>query len=137
METNRSVKTAINQWVQLLDDERTEPLDFNDLKQTLDAAAAEVGIVTHLQSELQLLADDYRRRIAGMIKAIVAVDRRKDRCEQADDLIQSLTDCSAQTLIDCYRQVQARFKDYFPASFGLIDQPVRARRRADSYDHVK
>ncbi len=137
MDSNHEIRAALSEWVELLTDERTEPMDFDHLRRTLRDAAAEIRAADSVRSQLELLADDYRRRIAGMVKAIAAVDRTRDRGRQADDVIQSLTDCPAEKLIDCYRQVQARFKDFFPASFGLMDRPLSSRRSDASYHDVK
>ena len=71
------------------------------------------------ESELELLRADYLSRIAGMVKAIAAVERSHDKATEAVGYLLNLNGMSAGELIEEYRLTSARFRSAFPTSFGL------------------
>lgn len=71
------------------------------------------------ESELKILRDDYQNRIAGMVKAIAAVDRSRNKSNEAVQYLEALVELTAPELIEEYRRVSARFRSAFPTSFGL------------------
>jgi hypothetical protein len=73
-----------------------------------------------LAAELALLRADYINRIAGMTKAIAAVERSREKIGGAIDLVEQLNGFTSSELIDEYRRVTARFRSAFPTSFGLM-----------------
>ena len=123
----------INEVKGQIDAEAVSRLDFDRLKSTLDELAIFVETATPWRDELELLREDYIRRISGMEKAIAVVKRGSGHFEQALARIDSLKSLSAAELIEIYRCSQARFRDSFPASFGLVDvgRTSHAGRRQD------
>ena len=71
------------------------------------------------ESELELLRSDYLSRIAGMVKAIAAVERSNDKASEAVVYLENLNGMSAGELIEEYRRTSARFRSAFPTTFGL------------------
>jgi hypothetical protein len=69
---------------------------------------------------LELLRHDYVGRLSGMLKAIAAVDRRHATGSEILAQLEALPGCSTEQLIEQYRRVSARFRDTFPASFGMV-----------------
>ena len=71
------------------------------------------------ESELELLRSDYLNRIAGMVKAIAAVERSHDKATEAVAYLENLNVMSSGELIEEYRRTSARFRSAFPTTFGL------------------
>lgn len=99
-------------------DDAVTLIDFDDARNRLDEMAGRLEDEHSLAEDHALLRKDYQRRIAGMIKAIAAVERKSDRWEEAADLIDELPSLTAEQLVQTYRKVAARFRDRFPTSYG-------------------
>jgi hypothetical protein len=93
------------------EDERLSQVFFTDNTTLQRAEKAE--------SELELLRSDYLSRIAGMVKAIAAVERSNDKAAEAVPYLENLNKLSAGELIEEYRRTSARFRSAFPTTFGL------------------
>lgn len=100
--------------------EEMELIDFDLLREKLNTIKGALVEMSDGDEQLSTLREDYRQRIAGMIKAIAAVDRRRIRNREALELIESLDGLDAAGLIRCYRVVAARFRDAFPSSVALL-----------------
>ncbi|MBD3402790.1 hypothetical protein GF420_07830 [candidate division GN15 bacterium] len=103
-----------------LADEELSAIDLDDVRATLDAAVDALSAVSSADNERDTLREDYTARIAGMLKAIAAVERNRDRRAETAALIEALSGMSGVQLVACYRQTSARFRDCFPTSFGLL-----------------
>jgi hypothetical protein len=113
--------------LECLKEESISCVDFDRLRSWLEQRLKEDIPDDSAMSQLQVLRDDYCARIGGMIKAIAAVRRGRDRWRDSCELIDSLPGMSAAGLVACYHKTSARFRDCFPASFGLLDL---ARKRS-------
>lgn len=100
-----------------LDDGDLSLIDFDELQQHLQRFSESTSAADEIAKEYALLRQDCQQRLAGMIKAIAAVDRKRDGYESALALVDELPSLSAGDLLRRYRQVSARFRDCFPASF--------------------
>jgi hypothetical protein len=109
-----------NQLLESLDEQSISCIDFDQLRDWLKLRSESSESIDAIRSDLRILRDDYCARIGGMVKAIAAVDRERDRWSEACDLVEKLPEMSTNELIDCYRMTSARFRDSFPASFGLL-----------------
>lgn len=118
MENVKSEIAYLEGVVRLLDETSLARLDFDELRARLTGVCA--SLESHGQSagNHALLRQDYEQRIAGMIKAVAAVDRKRDRWEEAAASVDELPTLTAGELIERYRRVAARFRDCFPGSFG-------------------
>ena len=88
----------------------------NDLSSLLESVASIVASPADDGSsdDLKYLRADYECRIAGMVKAMAAVDRKHDSFAETLDFIERLPEMSVTRLIEQYRRVSARFRDTFP-----------------------
>jgi hypothetical protein len=104
--------------VGLLDDSCMARLDFDELRVHLASTCATLASVRDLTEGHALLRQDLEQRIGGMIKAVAAVDRRREQWEEAAALVEQLPHLTPVSLLETYRRVAARFRDHFPGSFG-------------------
>jgi predicted DNA-binding protein (UPF0278 family) len=101
--------------------ERLDELDFDRLAEALQSATAEVNTLSQLKGELQMLKEEYRKRILGMLKGILASRQDEDSMMLAASLSGDIEDFSAEQLIRQYSRVAARFRSAFPASFRYLN----------------
>jgi hypothetical protein len=92
--------------------------DREALRDRLQAIRDRLEAAETLAGEHACLREEYQQRLGGMVKAIAAVDRKRDRWEEAVALIEELPTLPAERLLQTYRRVAARFRDCFPGSFG-------------------
>jgi hypothetical protein len=104
--------------VGLLDETCVARLDFDELRSHLRAVCAMLNSVEAQAVDHTLLREDIEQRIGGMIKAIAAVDRKRERWEEAAALVDELVTMTPKRLLETHRHVAARFRDCFPGSFG-------------------
>ncbi len=127
MATKSKVLTRISEILDDLNAEKLSLIDFDELRELLkmnceESESEKVGLV-----ELATLRDDYTARIGGMLKAIAAVDRKAGSIEDSLELIDKTQTMNAASLVSCYRRTTARFRDCFPASFGLLRERSSGR----------
>lgn len=111
-------------------------LDFDLLKQILIEARRNHIETTTLKDEATVLKEDYRGRIAGMLKAVAVAERSEAKQIETASRLTSLGDLTATELITEYRLAAARFRDAFPASFGRLssfDKNIRAQQSYSDY----
>ncbi len=125
MDTNSQPLEFIRHAVACLDDTNLALLDFDTLRDHLTSLVSHLDQSEQASSQHALLRSDYEQRIAGMIKAIAAVDRKRGSVEDALARIDRLTALTTSELIAEYRRVSAAFRDSFPTTFHPL--PVRAR----------
>jgi len=117
-----------------LSDDRISLIDFDRLRQWLIEIVPVLNEVHHLHEEKELMRRDYIGRIAGMTKAIAAVNRHPDGGESALAYLETLPSLSAGELIEQYRKTSARFRDAFPTSFG---QALDRKRGGDGLKDLR
>lgn len=113
--TYREYLTAIREQ---LDASRIDQINFDEMSERLDELASLLAECERRDQERDILREDYVGRITGMLKAIAAVDRKREAPRLALREVDGLSSLDGQELIDCYRRTSARFRDAFPASFG-------------------
>ncbi|PWB69068.1 hypothetical protein C3F09_10710 [candidate division GN15 bacterium] len=116
---------------EMLAAERTEEIDFDRLAAWLESVEPELRDAQARSEDLALLRQDYEGRIAGMAKAMAAVDRSGKGYEVALTSLETLSRMSGEELVACYRKTAARFRDMFPTSFGLRPGAMARGRAAD------
>jgi hypothetical protein len=105
-------------------------LDFDQMRARLEDVTKALHVYEERVDDADMLSRDYRDRISGMIKAMAAVSRNSDSWQTALDETEQLGTLTGESLIRCYRKTAARFRDCFPASFGLL--PASARLSASA-----
>jgi len=119
--------TEMVELLKSLDERSMALIDFDRVKICIQEMSARTRNYESLIEGVQTLRDDYTGRMAGMLKALAAVDRKRDSWAQALDLVERLSSMTAAELVSCYHKISARFRDAFPASFGLPSE-----RRSES-----
>lgn len=120
MERTESDLAYLERIVAAIDDTELSCIDFDELKEQLQETANRLRVAVTLAGEHAKLREDYEKRIGGMIKAIAAVDRKRDAWEDAATLAGQLSEVDIDRLLELHRQIAARFRSHFPGSFGLL-----------------
>ena len=115
----------------MLSEEKMAQVDFDKLKDWLNRSSAELDRGDLATGELRLLRSDIIDRISGMQKAIAAVNKRNDQMDEMLQYLEGLPELSAADLIRQYRITSAKFRDCFPASFGLLRSSSKSVRPGD------
>lgn len=137
MEKDNQDKNYIAELQASLDERGLSLIDFDRLKQWLKATASRWEQYDRTVSELAVIREDYKQRVAGMVKAMAAVDRKRDGWKQALELIDSLDDMSGRELVEAYRKTAVRFRDAFPASFGYLNTASRTTAAYKNFNNYK
>lgn len=119
MEKSKNDIDYLEEVAGLIDDTTMSRLDFDEIKARLLSLRDGLAAQAELAGEHALLREEYEQRIAGMAKAIAAVDRKRNRMEEALALVEGLPVLTSAKLLETYRRVAARFRDCFPGSFGI------------------
>jgi len=127
LETTKGDIAYLEEVIGLLHETGMARVDFDELRERLGALCVRLQSLEELAESHVVLRQDYEQRIGGMIKAIAAVDRKRDRWEEAAALVDELPTLSPVRLIETYRRVAARFRDCFPGSFGTPSWGGRVR----------
>ncbi len=130
MKKNSDYIDDINDVLESLKAENLPEIDFDKLKGTLSLLLDELPKMHLSEDELSLLRKDYIERISGMAKAITATRQNRDEIESTLEYLESLSDKRSDELVKQYRIISARFRDTFPASFGLVKQNSDSRGKA-------
>jgi len=120
LEHHETNADRLDQLAARLDEKSLPEVDFDLLRRTMKEAVEQERAVEAMRDELALLREDYVARIAGMTKAVVAVERGGSGPAEAIEYLESLPGMDAGGLIAQYRRAAARFRDAFPASFGHL-----------------
>ncbi len=113
-----------------LDAENLSLIDFDRWRQWLSEIGQILDEIRQLRDDEAVLRQDLIARIGGMVKAIAAVDRHPVEWGAAAAFVENLSSLSAAELVEQYRKTSARFRDAFPASFGLVFRRNRGEVRA-------
>jgi hypothetical protein len=109
--------------------EQLPVIDFDRLTNLLTQQAGELRTLTKVRQEAEILRADYESRIGGMLKAIALADRKRERIDEALEMVESLATMSSTELVASYRQISARLRDCFPTSFGQLSPGITKRPR--------
>ena len=120
MQNSKDIRETLETFVEKLADDRLPEIDLDRLTAALRGIVDRLAQAESQADELRLLKEDYRLRLAGMLKAIAVVERRRGAMERALDEIAELESLTAEQLRDRHRKISARFRDAFPASYGLV-----------------
>lgn len=115
--------------------ENLSSLDFDELRRLLIDSANHLEQAEQVRADNNRLRDDFMARIAGMEKAIAVAARGESHLRRALELIDTLSDLTAEKLIEQYNRTLARFRDAFPASFGCLQTRVRPGSRNTVHEY--
>lgn len=120
MNPRESLKTEIAQLLANLKSEAVEMIDFDRVTGLLESLQELLPEHEIIAADLARLKQDYRRRIVGMLKAVMAGRAKDGDAELATSLIDDNHPFGGRELIELYRKISARFRDCFPASFKYL-----------------
>lgn len=100
-------------------DQEEDAISEEQVKEILYPELSLSQRIEKAESELKLLRNDVINRIAGMVKAMAAVERGHNKAAEAVSYLEKLPEKGAAELIEEYRRTSARFRSAFPSSFGL------------------
>jgi flagellar biosynthesis chaperone FliJ len=121
--------------IQSLDDNAVELIDFDNLKNTLRTMQSRCEEQEKTSSELSFIKNEYRNRIIGMMKAVMACRHRENDAEMLSQLSGDIENIQAGELVSLYGRVAARFRDSFPTSFKYLTYPARSGNKKDWSEH--
>jgi len=133
LENNKSHIAFLEELTERIDDSSVSLLDFDEIRKRLVELKDVLTEHHDLTGQLATLRKDYEQRVAGMVKAIAAVDRKRDTWQEALALVEQLPSLTAELLLEQHRRISARFRDTFPASAhlpGLRSYSPSGRRAA-------
>lgn len=122
-------RLILSEMVMQIDRENLSAFDFGRLRDALVEAMEMVDEVRRARGEVARFRQDYVARISGMEKAIAVVSRGDGRIGKVLEKIEAMKGLSAEELLECYSQTQARYRDAFPASFGGLQSPAASRKK--------
>lgn len=134
MKKNKDHINDINDVLESLKAESLPQIDFDKLKGTLSLLLEELPNLYLSGDELSLLRKDYIERISGMVKAITAARQNREDLESTLEYLESLSNKKSDELVKQYRIISARFRDTFPASFGLVKRTSNGKGKALNYN---
>ncbi len=137
MEKDNPEKSYLAELLASLNERNMSGIDFDYLKKWLATTITKEEAYETLLAQLSVMKEDYQQRIAGMVKAMAAVDRNRDNRRQALELVDGLKDMTGKELVTCYRKTSARFRDMFPASFGLPTSGHKTKSGLKSWNDYK
>lgn len=109
--------TSLEQVITGLKSDTLEMIDFDALAISLDDMRRMICDSPALRVELALMKKDYRDRILGMLKAMLACRHDDSDAETAALLAGVTQEWNAAQLIALYARTAARFRTCFPGSF--------------------
>jgi hypothetical protein len=137
VETNNNLSKQVNEFSQMLTEDNILLINFDNLCQCLKDTARILEGNELLVRDLNLLRQDYESRIIGMTKALTVADKNGRGYSDTLEFIDRLPHLTGSELIDCYRKISARFRDTFPASYGLLRQPSNRSGRLSDLNSFK
>nr|MBN2276859.1 hypothetical protein [candidate division Zixibacteria bacterium] len=126
---------TLNAILTCLDDESIEEINFDDLRNVLDKTGAVGDECTRLASELNLIKEEYRNRVVGILRANMACRPNDDDAALVHRLNDNLETVPVSELIKLYSRSAARFRDNFPSSFKYLGFARRAGSIENWMDH--
>lgn len=100
--------------------ESVELIDFDELSEILGEVQHLLGDHRKLVREINMLKEDFRNRIIGMLKANLASRDDIEDKKLIEKLSGDISEIKAKELIDVYSRTAARFRSNFPSSFRYL-----------------
>jgi hypothetical protein len=132
---NKSLKDELAQLQDNLKSGAVELVDFDRAIELLKDAVQAFEENDNTAAELAFMKHEYRRRIAGMLKAVMVGRAKEGDAELAAALADDDSPIGGRDLIELHRRISARFRDCFPASFKYSTPPGSPCSRKNWMDH--
>jgi len=135
MKITNEDKAALKKVCESLAEDAVELIDFDMMHDLLVRLHDGVAGDLDMSGELELLKNDYRRRILGMLRAIDACGVDQSDISSTNRLAGDIGDIGSEELIQLHRRVGARFRSCFPASFRQTEGVLRRFSGQDWKEH--
>ncbi len=135
MKEEKIDQNMVSTIIQSLDDSTVELIDFDNLRHVLRTMQLRNEEQEKISSELSFIKNEYRNRIIGMMKAVMACRHRGKDAEMLSQLSGDIENIKAGELVSLYGRVAARFRDSFPTSFKYLTYPARSGNKKDWSEH--
>ena len=135
MKKQRTDKNLISAIVESLEKESIELIDFDSLGTVVSDLQKTCEDHEKISNELAFIKGEYRNRIIGMMKAVMACRHDESDKQILILLSNDAKDTSAGELVRLYGRVAARFRRSFPASFKYLTYPNRSTNQKDWSEH--
>jgi hypothetical protein len=126
---------VVSKVIENLEKESIELIDFDNLKIVMSDLQKTCEGHEKLSDELVLIKSEYRNRIVGMMKAVMACRRNESDTQMLTVLSGDIEDISAGELVKLYGRAAVRFRDSFPASFKYLTYPNQSTVQKDWSEH--
>lgn len=130
-ENNNPVSTICES----LENDSVELIDFDTLKMVVIDLQAVQGRHEETARELIYIKEEYRSRIIGMLKAVIACRPDESDAEILTNLSGDINDIKAGELVKLYGRTAARFRTSFPASFKHLTYPTGSSNQKNWSEH--
>ena len=107
-----------------LENDSVELIDFDALKAIVIDLQKVREHHDEMARELGFIKKEYRSRIIGMLKAVIACRSDESDAEILTSLSGDIDDIDTGRLVKLYSRVAARFRKSFPASFRYLTYPT-------------
>ena len=121
MERIKEHQTYLNELQKQLSGENLATLDFDILSEKIQTLSDDLAVLVSAGEESAILRADICARIAGMAKATAVAKNDSETLKQTLAMLNGLDKLPATELIKVYRRENARFRDCFAVSFGMLD----------------
>jgi DNA-binding protein YbaB len=116
--------------------ESIELIDFDEVKSLLQQYQLSRKDMERTQTELDYIKNEYRSRIYGMLKAVMACRHNAENAEILTSLSTELGEIESAALVKLYRRVTAKFRSCFPGSFKYLT-PLSTVNRKENWEEFK
>ncbi len=135
MKEQKTENNMVSTIIDSLDNESIELINFDNLKTVMSDLQNTREAHEKISNELTFIKGEYRNRIIGMMKAVMACRRNESDTQILAALSDGIEDISAGELVKLYGRAAARFRDSFPASFKYLTYPNRSAVQKDWSEH--
>ncbi|SYZ72428.1 hypothetical protein TRIP_C20543 [Candidatus Zixiibacteriota bacterium] len=125
----------IEAFCRYLEAEAMEAINFDDIRAVLENSVQDLKGLSQIAAELACLKEEYRARIAGMLRANLASRKDEDDAELLCRVSDSFEGIEAEELVRLYDRTVRRFRENFPASFKYLAHGAERGARRDWSEH--
>lgn len=137
MSAKNDPKANIIKAINCLESESLEAIDFDVFSESLQELLLQLDSYERTTAELNYLKSDYRNRIFGMQKAIMACKGGLTDHDQVVRLNDDFENINAEEMITLYQKTAVRFRKCFPASFKYLTANYGQTTKSNNWTEYK
>ena len=117
---DKNEQISVEAICQNLDRESLGLIDFDEIKGSLHQYLSTQKELDHCKSELEYIKNEYRARIYGMLKAVLACRHNTENAEILESLSGELREIDSEKLVKLYHRTAVKFRTCFPGSLRYV-----------------